>query len=242
MHSLKLIPAVLLSVGVALGAPPAEDAGKLTPPGSLVAPAPPVASRPAAPALRVLPPVMRTSDKEDSMRLLLPGAPAPPAPDPPRMPDSPAPGAAAPLPDPERPVLRRSEPAYPAEFGVESALFCQKQIGVWTQADATGVLGDPKRHRVSLDDDGTENGDIVAFTDASSHYRELELDFDRETGTLRTVFAYPWKMTWLECRKLWGARVSSTDAEKGRKFYSYLDRRLDVLVDSAGKVISLGLY
>ena len=29
---------------------------------------------------------------------------------------------------------------------------------------------------------------------------------------------------------------------KGRKFYSYVNRRLDVLVDPAGKVISLGLY
>jgi hypothetical protein len=87
-----------------------------------------------------------------------------------------------------------------------------------------------------------ENGDIFAFSDASSRYRELELDFDRETGTLRSVFAYPWKMTWQECRKLWGTRVSATDADKGRKFYSYLDRRLDVLVDQTGKVINFGLY
>ena len=95
---------------------------------------------------------------------------------------------------------------------------------------------------MSLDDDGAENGDIYAFSDASSRYRELELDFDRETGTLRSVFAYPWKMTWQECRKLWGARVRSTDADKGRTFYSYLDRRLDVLVDQTGKVINFGLY
>jgi hypothetical protein len=49
-------------------------------------------------------------------------------------------------------------------------------------------------------------------------------------------------MTWQECRKLWGSRVSSTDADKGRTFYSYLDRRLDVLVDQTGKVINFGLY
>ena len=33
-----------------------------------------------------------------------------------------------------------------------------------------------------------------------------------------------------------------TAANKGRKFYSYLDRHLDVLVDTGGNVISLGLY
>ena len=35
--------------------------------------------------------------------------------------------------------------------------------------------------------------------------------------------------------------VSAADAQ-GRKFYSYTNRRLDVLVDPDGKVISLGLY
>jgi hypothetical protein len=49
-------------------------------------------------------------------------------------------------------------------------------------------------------------------------------------------------MTWQDCRRQWGGEVSATEAAKGRKFYSYVDRRLDVLVDSAGKVISLGLY
>jgi hypothetical protein len=241
MHYIRLIPAVLVAAGVALGAPPAEDAGKLPPSGSAKATEFAAGSSTSVPTLRVLPPVLRNAEKEDSLRVLLPGAPVELAPDPPPMPVETAPPPVS-LADAERPRLRRGELSYPPEYGAESAVFCQKQIGVWTQADAIAVLGTPKGHRVSLDDDGTEDGDIVAFSDASSRYRELELDFDRETGTLRTVFAYPWKMTWQECRKLWGARVSSTDADKGRKFYSYLDRRLDVLVDQAGKVINFGLY
>jgi len=36
--------------------------------------------------------------------------------------------------------------------------------------------------------------------------------------------------------------VNSTEVSQGRVFYSYLGRKLDVLVDSAGKVISFGLY
>jgi hypothetical protein len=49
-------------------------------------------------------------------------------------------------------------------------------------------------------------------------------------------------MTWQECRHEFGVNVRSAEANKGRTFYSYLDRRLDVLVDAAGKVISLGMY
>jgi hypothetical protein len=46
----------------------------------------------------------------------------------------------------------------------------------------------------------------------------------------------------VECRRQWGANVSAAEANKGRRFYSYMNRRLDVLVDQGGKVISLGLY
>jgi hypothetical protein len=244
MNFTRLISAVLVSVGVALGAPPAEDASKQSPPPSISPQAQEPTADPGAPppTLRILPPVLRNSDKEDSLLVVLPGAAAAPAEDPAPLPASTANPAAPPAGDAERPLLHRAPPAYPTDFGVESAIFCQKQIGDWTLDDAVDLLGEPRGHRVSLDDDGVENGDIFAFSDASSRYRELELDFDRETGALRSVFAYPWKMTWQECRKIWGTRVSATNADKGRTFYSYLDRRLDVLVDPAGKVINFGLY
>ena len=98
------------------------------------------------------------------------------------------------------------------------------------------------KQRPSFDDNQKENGVIYAFQDPTNRYRQLELDFDGETGALRTVFVYPWKMTWQDCRKVFGANVSAATAAQGRHFYSYLNRRLDVLVDNAGKVISLGLY
>jgi hypothetical protein len=49
-------------------------------------------------------------------------------------------------------------------------------------------------------------------------------------------------MTWQECEKSFGGNVQASQAKKGRTFYSFLDRRLDVLVDATGKVISLGMY
>ncbi|HEY1339628.1 MAG TPA: hypothetical protein VGF59_19080 [Bryobacteraceae bacterium] len=139
-------------------------------------------------------------------------------------------------------VLKPPKPSLPADLERDTALYCQRRIGDWTEAEARKVLGEPIRQRAAFDDDHTESGHIFAFADPTGRYRELELDFATKSGRLRTVFVYPWKLTWQECRKVWGANVNATEANKGRKFYSYVNRRLDVLVDPAGQVISLGLY
>ena len=121
-------------------------------------------------------------------------------------------------------------------------MFCQRHIGQWTESDARALLGDPLARRPSLDENSVPNGEILAFADPTGRYRQLELDFDKEFGHLRTVFVYPRNLTWNECRHAWGSKVNATLANKGRKFYSYMDKKLDVLVDPSGKVISLGLY
>jgi len=188
------------------------------------------------------PPVLRNSDPSDNVVVTLPGQAAPAA-----MPMA-APQSATvvhlapPAPDPDRPLLRRPKREYPPEFEHDSADYLNQQIGIWQQVDAQGLLGDPLSTRSALADDQTVNGQIVAFNDPTGRYKQLELDFDRETGLLRTLFVYPHDMTWQACRHEFGVNVRSTQANKGRTFYSYLDRRLDVLVDATGKVISLGMY
>jgi hypothetical protein len=214
------------------------------------------ADRPMAGA-DVRPPVLRNAEISDSIQVMLPGSTvsakagpppvveAPPATVPTAVPPKPAvPSAAVSIPDPDhRPVLRRApRPVLPAEFERDSAAFTQKLIGAWTEPDAYNLFGEPLRQRPSYGDDGVENGRIVAYPDPTGRYRELELDFAKDTGALRTVFVYPWKLTWDQCRRQWGGNVQATTANKGRKFYSYVDRRLDVLVDPSGNVISLGLY
>jgi hypothetical protein len=141
--------------------------------------------------------------------------------------------------DPPRPLLRH---IYPPSFERDSAAFCQGMIGQWTEADARFLLGEPLRTRAAFDDNGAQDGAIYAFSDPTRHYQQLELDFNLTDGTLRTVFVYPIHLTWQEARQKWGGQVSATDANNGRRFYSYEDRRLDVLVDRAGTVISFGLY
>jgi hypothetical protein len=186
------------------------------------------------PASVSLPPVLRNQDPEADVIVRLPGpAPAP-------MAVSGAPSRIPPSPDdPPRPLLRH---VYPPSFEADSASFCRDMIGQWTEADARFLMGEPVKKRPAFDDRGSPNGTIYAFTDPTNRYREIELDFDSSAHVLRTVFVYPFQLTWQEARRRWGANVNETVANNGRRFYSYADRRLDVLVDNSGKVISFGLY
>ena len=142
------------------------------------------------------------------------------------------------LPAPPAPV----KPSSRQDTAAEIADQCRKQIGRWKVSDARKLLGEPSRHRPAYDEHKTTNGTIYAFPDPSNKYKELELDFDLQAETLRTVFLYPPRLTWNECRRLWSGPVAPADAPQGRKFYSYANRRLEGLVDGAGKVISLGWY
>jgi len=199
----------------------------------------PAAPAPAAPAPAVNPQVATRAVPPPSAPDLLPPFAIP----------VPAPklSATALLPPPvfapKQPKLPPTpKPVLPSEFERDSALFTQRRITEWNQEDAYNLFGSPLRERPAFNDDRSENGRIYAYPDPTGRYRELELDFAADTGLLRTVFVYPWKMTWQDCRRVWGTNVDATAAAKGRMFYSYLNRRLDVLVDPNGRVISLGLY
>jgi hypothetical protein len=199
-----------------------------------------------------LPPVLRSSEPPDSTQITLPGPPPAASPlkkitaVPPVAKLAPLPrelNATFHLPLP-RPVVAPAslKPDPLLEIGHEVAAYCQKQIGHWKESDARKVLGKPLRHRPAYDEKKVVNGTIYAFTDPTNKYKELELDFDLQSGSLRTVFVYPPRLSWQECRRLWNGPVAAADAAQGRKFYSYTNRRLDVLVDPAGQVISLGWY
>jgi hypothetical protein len=140
------------------------------------------------------------------------------------------------------PVLRHADPEYPAEFVLDAIAYLESRLDQWQQSDASTLLGPSLRQRAPVGDEGKPNGVIYAYSDPLHHYREFELDFEGDSGKLRTVFLYPQKMSWRECRGVYGSRVSMDDVGDGRTFYSYLNRRLDVLVDALGNVISLGIY
>jgi len=201
-----------------------------------------------------LPPVLRSSEPPDSTQITLPGPPPAASPlktitaVPPVAKLAPVPRTLVedtslrqPLPRPVvAPASLKLDPLL--EIGHEVAAYCQKQIGHWRQSDARKLLGEPKRHRPAYDEKKVVNGIIYAFTDPTNKYKELELDFDLQSGSLRTVFVYPPRLSWQECHRQWNGPVAAADAAQGRKFYSYTNRRLDVLVDPEGQVISLGWY
>ena len=190
-----------------------------------------------------LPPVLRPTEPGDDVVVTLPGPPAKatavvaPAPAPSTIVRRTPPPA-----DTERPILRRPKRTYPAGFEKDAAAYLHQRLGVMTEADAKELLGEALNSRPAYNDDQAVNGRIYAYADPTGHFKQLELDFDKKSGQLRTVFVYPLQMTWMECRKAFGANVRATPANKGRTFYSYLNRRMDVLVDPSGKVISLGMY
>ena len=177
--------------------------------------------------------------------ITLPGPPAPAAPANVVAP-APAPAPVAdrrePAPRPQKAAIAAPKTAYPEDLDRDSGAYCQKQIGRWTEQEAREVLGQPRGQRPAYNLENDEDGRIFAFSDPSGRHMQLELDFDGKTGLLRTVFVYPWDMRWDDCRRQWGFNVSAAKANKGRMFYSYLDHRMDVLVEPGGKVVSLGLY
>ncbi len=232
--------------------PPAPAVGPAQTPASVDPPANPdpvVSASPIAPSTAALP-----GPPPEPVAAIPVLPPAPPATAPPAAEGGAAAAPTAPLPEPapatpalpSPPVPATAPPPAPSplppDFEAESAIFLQEKIGRWTLADARTLLGEPARHRPAIDDNQAENGHIYAFHDPTGRYKELELDFDAGKGSLRTVFVYPHTLTWQECRRLFSGNVNATKANKGRTFYSYLNRRLDVLVDPGGQVISLGLY
>ncbi len=143
----------------------------------------------------------------------------------------------------DRPIIRRApKPVLPPDFERDSAAYCQQRIGEWTEPDVYNLFGKALRRRPAGGDGKDAAGLIFAFADPTGGIARSELDFAAETGLLRSVFVYPYQMTWSEAQRMWGTNVSSAQANKGRTFYSYLNRRLDVLVEPDGKIISLGLY
>jgi hypothetical protein len=106
------------------------------------------------------------------------------------------------------PVLRHAVPDYPADFVRDSVAYLESRLDQWQQPDATGLLGTSLRKRPFVDDEGKPNGAIYVYSDPLSHYKEFELDFEGDSGKLRTVFVYPLKNELARLlRHLWIERV-----------------------------------
>lgn len=121
--------------------------------------------------------------------------------------------------------------------------FLDKQLLVWSVEDAARTLGDPIQHRYGYDSNRSIDSDIFSYNDPTHYAQPIELNFDAKTKKLRAVYLYPSaRVTWEECRRLWGDKVEKTRMPEGRKLYAYKNRRLAVLLDKDDNVINLGLF
>jgi hypothetical protein len=133
-------------------------------------------------------------------------------------------------------------PKVSEEMKKASFVYLGTKIGKWNQADAEAELGPPLRHRFAYDQNQQMTGDIYAYSDPTKSLREFELDYDVKTKLLTNLYGFPWDMSWEQCKSLWGENARLMRNANGTKFYLYRDRKLNVLLDKSGKVISLGAY
>jgi S1-C subfamily serine protease len=120
--------------------------------------------------------------------------------------------------------------------------FLDKRLGVLAPDTAMAFMGSPKAHRFGYAPNNVVVGDIYGYSDPTQVYRTVELNFEPKTGLLGAFYVYPYQMSWEQCRKLWGDSVRKTKNPDGTRFYSYVNRRLNVLLDKDEHVISLGIY
>jgi hypothetical protein len=129
--------------------------------------------------------------------------------------------------------------AIPEEMKKSSLIYLEGKLGTWTLGDATKELGQSISYRPGPTDPTL---DIFGFDDPTRQFRKIELLFPKKTLKLTNIFAYPMQLTWDECKRTWGDKVSTIKYPDGSKLYGYRDRRLSVLVDKHGDVTSLGVY
>lgn len=127
----------------------------------------------------------------------------------------------------------------PDEMKQSSIIYFEKKLHIWTVQDAKGELGDSISYR-----QGTPQfpSDIFAFNDPTKQWRQIELSFSKTDLKLVGIFAYPWNLTWDQCKQFWGDKVRTLRNPDGTKFYSYRNRQLNVLVAKNGTVLSVGIY
>lgn len=122
-----------------------------------------------------------------------------------------------------------------------SLIYLETKIGIWSLEDTKKELGEPVRSRASYN--GTVvDGEILAYSDPTRLFREIELNFNAESNRIQAVYGYPWNMTWDQCKQLWGDDVKTIKNADGSKMHIYKHKHLNVYVDKSEHVINIGVY
>jgi hypothetical protein len=122
-----------------------------------------------------------------------------------------------------------------------SMVYLEQQMGAWKLDDAKAILGEPTRQRDALNGQNVD-GIIYAFPDPTNALRELELNFGNKTGRLRAVYGFPYALKLAAAQALWGRDYQVVKNPNGTKSYAYRHRRIVILTDKDGTIISYGVY
>ena len=142
---------------------------------------------------------------------------------------------------PEQPQKVAQKIPTPAEEMVKdtSFVYLEHRLGKWTKQNADEEMGPVLGQR---DSTPANQATIYSYDDPTKLWRSFELTFNNSSHLMTNVYAYPWNLTWDECKRLWGDNTSLTKMDGGIRFYHYRDRRLDVLTNKTGQVINVGVY
>jgi serine/threonine protein kinase len=121
--------------------------------------------------------------------------------------------------------------------------YLRSKLGIWTAEDAQNVINAPTAHRFDYDNFHSVVGDIYSYLDPTLQMLKVELSFDSNTKRLKEAYLYPNRMTWDQCKQLWGEDVEISTNPDGTKLHVYKDPiRIRVNLDKDSNVISLVLY
>ena len=121
--------------------------------------------------------------------------------------------------------------------------YLRAKLLIWTPRDAADAFGEPITHDYAYDESHKINGDIYRYVDPTLATKHVDLMFDATTKLLREAYLYPNRMTWDECKQLWGDKFEVVGANpNGTKFHTYTNLRIRVFLDKNNNVLSLGLY
>lgn len=133
----------------------------------------------------------------------------------------------------------------PDEMRKGPFVYLSKQMGVWKLDDARQILGAPIRQRDAFDGAKKVDGVVYAFSDPTGAAAEIELNFPNATGILRGVYIHPGSvhpMRLAEAQKIWGRDYKEVKNGNGTRTYLYQKRRLLLIADKNGTVITIGVY
>lgn len=147
----------------------------------------------------------------------------------------------SPPPSPPGTAVSSAVPNPSDEMKKSNMAYLETKLRTWTAEDAKKELGEPVRSRPAYAGKVVD-GIVYAYPDPTHLLRELELNFDGRTKTLRAIYGYPWSMTWEQCKQIWGDDARIQKNADGSKFHMYRHRNLMVLVDKSDHVVSIGIY